>query len=553
MPRDTRRTVLLAGLFLGLFFAALDQTVVGTAMPRIIGDLGGLAIMTWVTTAYMLTSTAIVPIAGKLADLYGRRSIYVAGLLIFMAASVLCGLARDMTHLIAARGLQGVGGGIMMPLSMTIVGDIFPPDERGKWQGLIGAVFGLASIVGPTIGGWLVDYASWPWVFFVNLPLGLLAAAAIHIGLKYEKPLKDRAVIDYAGAASLVVATVALLLGLNLGGTDYPWLSWPIAALLGLSLAAWTIFIIVEKRVAEPILDLALFQNRIFFVTNLIGFLLGLGMFGAIIFLPLFLQGVLGASATGSGNAMIPMMLAMVATSILAGRFAARLAFRDLFIAGMAVMAAGFYLLATMTVHTTQLTATLYIVLLGLGMGLIMPTVTLAVQSAFPAEQRGVATSATQFFRSIGGTLGITLLGVIFNNHSLAVLQNLAIPLPAPLLATARTDPHALFNTLLSPAALAAIPADTQAAILPPLRAALADSLHTVFLVAMAFVIAGILASLLLGDARLETRAPRPAAQDAGVTLFAEGMAVEGEIAAELIPDLIAGDRPRKTQKSPVD
>lgn len=560
MTHDRRRSILLAGLFLGLFFASLDQTVVGTAMPRIIGDLGGLAIMTWVTTAYMLSSTAIVPIAGKLADLYGRRNIYVAGLLIFMAGSALCGLARDMTHLILYRGLQGLGGGIMMPLSMTIVGDIFPPQERGKWQGLIGAIFGLSSVVGPAIGGWIVDFSSWPWVFYVNLPIGILAAAAIYIGLKYEQPLKDKAVIDYAGAVSLVIATVTLLLGLNLGGTDYPWLSWPIAALFAASLVAWAVFIVVERRADEPILDLALFKNRIFFVTNLVGFLLGLGMFGALMFLPLFLQGVIGVSATGSGNSMIPMMLAMVLTSIVAGRLAARFTFRSLFAVGMSITAGGFYLLSTMTVHTTQFVAVLYIILIGLGMGLIMPTVTLAVQSAFPPEQRGVATSATQFFRSIGGTIGMTTLGVVFNNYSVAVMEReffptlAAIPVPpggpfAALLLNARSDPHALFNALLSPAALAVIPPDISLVLMPPLKTALADSLKIVFLVAMLVTIVGILATYLLGDARLEKSGRESPADNAGVLLFAEGMAVEGEIAAELVPDLIAGHRPHPEEK----
>lgn len=264
----TKRKLLLIGLFLGLFFAALDQTVVGTAMPRIIGELGGLSIMTWVTTAYMLTSTTIVPIAGKLADLYGRRMIYVAGITVFIIGSALCGISSSMTQLILFRALQGIGGGIMMPLSMTIVGDTFPEEERGKWQGMIGAMFGLSSVVGPTIGGWIVDNSSWQWVFYVNLPIGLLSAIAIYFGLQGEKRLIDKAVIDYAGALSLVMGTVSLLLGLNLGGTDYPWISVQILGLLGLSLVSWIIFIRVEKKAEEPILSLDLFKNRVFTITN---------------------------------------------------------------------------------------------------------------------------------------------------------------------------------------------------------------------------------------------------------------------------------------------
>lgn len=554
-PMETKRKLLLVGLFLGLFFAALDQTVVGTAMPRIIGELGGLSIMTWVTTAYMLSSTTIVPIAGKLADLYGRRIIYVTGITVFMIGSALCGISSSMTQLILFRGLQGIGGGIMMPLSMTIVGDTFPGEERGKWQGFIGAMFGLSSVVGPTIGGWIVDNSSWQWVFYVNLPIGVVSAVAIYFGLQGEKRLVDKAVIDYAGAISLIVATVALLLGLNLGGTDYPWISAQILGLLGLSLLAWIIFARVENRAAEPILSLDLFKNRIFTITNIIGFLMGLGMFGAIMFLPLFLQGVIGVSATNSGNTMIPMMLSMVVTSIIAGRFISRFSFRSIFATGMFLMAVGFYLLSTMSVHATIVTATLYIVILGIGMGLIMPTVTLAVQSAFTAEKRGVATSATQFFRSIGGTLGMTVFGVVFNYHSKADMEQKFFPVIngvpmfqsgslGAMVQKAHEDPQALFNILLSPATLEAIPLPVQQILLPPLKAVLADSLHLVFLVAMAIILVGMLISYFMGDAGLKKKVERPVAEESGLMLFAEGVVTEMEIAAELVPDLIEGRKP---------
>ncbi|MDF2569979.1 MAG: drug resistance transporter, EmrB/QacA subfamily, partial [Sporomusa sp.] len=252
---------------MGLFFSSLDQTIVGTAMPRIIGELGGLSIMTWVTTSYMLSSTTVVPIAGKLADLYGRRIIYVAGIVIFIFGSALCGLSTNMTQLIVFRGVQGIGGGIMMPLAMTIVGDIFPPEERGKWQGAMGAMFGLASVVGPSIGGWIVDYSSWQWVFYINMPIGILAAVTIYVGLQGEKRLVDKAIIDYAGAFSLIVGTVTMLLGFNLGGTDYPWLSWQIVGLLGTATAAWVFFVFIEGKAEDPLLSLQLFKNRVFTIT----------------------------------------------------------------------------------------------------------------------------------------------------------------------------------------------------------------------------------------------------------------------------------------------
>lgn len=558
MQLESQRKMLLTGLFLALFFSSLDQTVVGTAMPRIIGELGGLSIMTWVTTAYMLTSTTIVPIAGKLADLYGRRIIYVTGLIVFMLGSALCGTSTTMLQLIVYRAIQGIGGGIMMPLAMTIVGDIFPPEQRGKWQGYMGALFGLSSVVGPTIGGWIVDYSSWEWVFYINLPIGILATLTIYLGLKGEKRLTDKVVIDYAGVISLIAGTVSLLLGLNLGGTNYPWGSWPILALFGISVIAWLLFIRVEKKAVDPVLSLELFQNRVFTITNLIGFLMGLGMFGSLTFLPLFLQGVIGISATSAGNTILPMMFSLMITSIIAGRFAARFSFRSIYMSSMLLMAAGFYLLSTMTVDTTQFTAITYIIILGVGMGLVMPMITIAVQSAFSAERRGVATAAAQFFRSIGGTLGITVLGVMFNGYSKNILERDLFPAiqgvsgltTGPLAAMfekARSDPHGLFNILLSPETIKMMPENVREVLLPSLKITLAESLQVVFWGAMLFSIIGIFVSLAMGDARIEKKAKRPLTEEAGVTLFTEGIAPEVEFSAEIVPDLI--DNPKDDTK----
>ncbi len=552
MHSETQHNILLAGLLLGIFFAALDQTVVGTAMPRIIGELGGLSIMTWVTTAYMLTSTIVVPIAGKLADLYGRRVVYVTGIAIFLIGSTLCGTSYSMTQLIVYRGLQGIGGGIMMPLAMIIVGDLFPPDERGKWQGIIGAVFGLSSIVGPAIGGWIVDYTSWHWVFFINLPIGILAASVIYIGLRGEKRLQEKVVIDYCGAVSLIVATLCLLLGLNLGGTDYPWFSWQIVMLFGASFLSWIAFAFVEKNAIEPLVSLTLFENKVFVISNIMGFLMGLGMFGALIFTPLFWQGVIGASATQSGNMTLPMMFSNVVANIFGGRIANRAGLRTIFAAGMTCMTFGFYLLSTMTLGTPLKFAVLYLIVLGFGMGLIMPTVTLAVQNAFPPEQRGVATSATQFSRSIGSTLGMTILGVLFNNHSIAVMAKDFFPKIAAfpelqngpirvLLEKARSDPHSLFNLLLSPDALGMIPVDLQQILLPPLKNALAESLQVVFLAAMFISLVGVGFSLLIDNSPIAKKPSNSQLEDAGVILFAEGGGtMEVELAAEVVPDLVA-------------
>jgi len=550
MSLEIQRKVLLAGLFLGLFFAALDQTVVGTAMPRIIGDLGGLSIMTWVTTAYMLSSTIVVPIAGKLADIFGRRILYVSGIVIFLVGSILCGTSENMTQLIIYRGLQGLGGGIMMPLAMITVGDIFPPQERGKWQGLIGAIFGLASIVGPTIGGWIVDYSSWHWVFFINLPMGMLAASTIYIGLRNEESLSDKVSIDYLGAVSLSLATLCLLLGLNLGGTEYSWSSWQITLLFGLSLIFWITFFNVEKSAQEPILNLALFENRVFVISNIIGFLMGLGMFGALIFTPLFWQGVIGASATQSGNMTLPMMFSNVVASIIGGRLVHRTNLRTMFATGMAFMALGFYLLSTMVLGISLKAPVLYLIILGFGMGLIMPTVTLSVQNVFPQAMRGVATAATQFSRSIGSTLGMTVFGVIFNTYSIKIMNRDFFPKVAALpdlqtgavhgmLENAYSAPYSLFNLLLSPEALAVIDQNKQQFLLPPLKSALAESLRIVFLAAMVVGLIGVAFSLRIGKISIVEKPSKSRSEDAGVLLFAEGVGMKSEIAAELVPDLV--------------
>lgn len=554
MRAAQQRKILLLGLFLALFFSSLDQTVVGTAMPRIIGELGGLSIMTWVTTAYMLTSTTVVPLAGKLADVYGRRIIYIIGLVVFMAGSILCGMSTTMLELIAFRAVQGIGGGIMMPMAMTIVGDIFPIEQRGKWQGMMGALFGLSSVVGPAIGGWIVDYSSWQWVFYINLPIGVLAVCTIAAGLKGEKRRADRAVIDYAGVITLMSGTVSLLLGLNLGGTEYSWISWQVVGLFIVSLISWLLFVRAEKRARDPVLSLELFQNKVFTVTNIVGFLMGLGMFGSLMFLPLYFQGVLGISATASGNTMLPMMTSMMLTSIITGRVAPKVPFRRVYILGMALMAVAFSLLGTMSIHTDRITAIAYIIVLGIGMGIIMPMLTIAVQSTVGPRRRAVATSATQFFRSIGGTLGMAVLGAAFNSYSVNIMRRDFFPvientpgLPgSPLwgmIGKGQEDPHSLFNILLSPGALSVLPADSQAVLLAPLRASLAESLSIVFWGAAFFALLGILASFSLGSAKISRKtAGEP---DAGVTLFAEGIA-SVELAAEFVPDLIDGAKPKR-------
>ncbi|TRY42556.1 MFS transporter [Geobacillus sp. LEMMJ02] len=505
VPTSTirHRPLLITGLIIAMLFAALDGTIVGTAMPRIVGELGGLGVMTWLTTAYMLTSTTVVPIAGKLADLLGRRIVYVSGLVIFMAGSALCGMANDMTELIIYRGIQGLGGGIMMPMAMVVIGDVFTGKERAKWQGVFGGLYGLASVLGPQIGGFIVDHLNWRWVFYINLPVGILATVLIAMGLskyKAEGPVK----FDIAGMATLTVGVVSLLLGLTFGGDRYPWGSWQIVSLFAAAVVFFALFVWAEKRAEEPIIPLRLFRNRTFTLLNGIGFFMSVGMFGAIMFVPFFMQGIVGVSATQSGTIMTPMMITMIIGSVLGGRLVYRIGVKPQLIIGMAVMASAFGLLGTMDVETSKWTATMYMIILGLGTGLVMPILTLALQESFPKSELGVVTSSSQFFRSIGGTFGMTVLGAIMNHRSSALLDERLMPKLEALPAQAKglvdrfagmihDDPQGLYSVLLSPEAMAKIPALLRDMFVPVLKQSLVDSLQSVFLFGLVFIAVGLL------------------------------------------------------------
>ncbi len=514
--KDNKRTLLLVGLIIAMFFSALDGTIVGTAMPRIVGDLGGLSMMTWLTTAYLLTSTTVVPIAGKLADLLGRRVVYVTGLIIFMIASALCGMAENMTQLIIYRGLQGIGGGVLMPMAMIVVGDLFTGAQRARFQGVFGAIFGLASVIGPQVGGWIVDAWNWKWVFYINLPVGIIATILIALGLqgrKHTGPIQ----FDIAGMFTMVVGVVSLLLALSLGGKDYAWDSWQILGLFVLALMGLVGFVIAEIKAKEPILPMYLFKNRTFTSLNLIGFFMSIGMFGAITFVPFFMQGIVGVSATESGMIMTPMMVSMIITSIIGGQLVYKIGIKIQIIIGMLVMAGGFGLLTTLDMDTAKLVATSYMAVIGFGMGLVMPLLTLALQESFSREELGVVTSSSQFFRSIGGTFGITILGAVMNNQAGTALNDKLVPFLNTLPAQASgmvtkfkemiaTNPEGLLQSLFSPEALQQLPAALAEKMTPILKASLMDSLHSVFLVGLVIIAIGAIFTLLLPQIKLSDR-----------------------------------------------
>lgn len=516
IEKNENRTLLLIGLVIAMFFAALDNTIVGTAMPRIVGDLGGVSMMTWLTTAYLLTSTTVVPIAGKLADLLGRRTVYVTGLIVFMVASALCGMANNMTELIIFRGLQGVGGGVMMPMAMIVIGDLFTGKARAKFQGVFGAVFGLASVIGPQIGGWIVDSFNWSWVFYINLPVGIIATILISLGLKGRKqtgPIQ----FDLAGMFTMIVGIVSLLLALSLGGKDYSWDSWQIIGLIVLSIIGLVSFVIVEMKAKEPILPMHLFKNRTFTFLNLIGFFMGVGMFGAITFVPFFMQGILGVSATESGTIMAPMMISMIVASVIGGQLVYKIGLKTQIIIGMFIMAGGFGLLTSLNMDSSKLIATAYMAIIGFGMGLVMPLLTIALQESFSKKELGVVTSSSQFFRSIGGTFGITVLGAVMNARAGTLLTDKLVPflhslpeqasaLTSPLERTIAKNPESLFQMLFSPDALKKMPTELVEKVVPLLRASLMDSLHSVFFTGLLFIIIGMVIAFFLKNVKLTNK-----------------------------------------------
>ncbi len=420
---------ILTGLMLGMLLAALDQTVVGTAMPRVIADLGGQNLI-WVYTAYLLASTVGVPIYGKLSDIYGRRIFFMGGMILFLIGSALSGTSQNMTQLIIYRGIQGLGAGAIMPIAQAIIGDIFPPSERGKWQGLFIAVFGLATILGPLLGGAITDHWGWRWVFYVNMPVGAVALVAAGLTIPGRFTHRQHK-IDTLGSVALILWSVPLLLAISFGGNEYAWDSWQIISLFAFAAVMLIAFVVIELRAAEPIISPRLFKNSIFTVSTVTTFLLSGGMFGAILFLPYFVQDVLGETATNSGVVLTPMMLGFMFSSIVGGQLLSRTGrYKILALAGFVVAAAGMFLLSRMDVNTKDGTLVLNMIVTGLGIGVMMSLFTIVVQNAFPIQRIGEVTSTLTFFRSIGSTIGLTVLGAVMTN---TFTNNLQASIPAPL------------------------------------------------------------------------------------------------------------------------
>jgi EmrB/QacA subfamily drug resistance transporter len=412
-----RKIITMIGVILAMLLAALDQTIVGTALPRIVRELGGADHLIWVVTAYMLASTVTVPIYGKLSDLYGRKWFFFGGIVIFLIGSILCGLSQDMFQLILFRVIQGIGGGAIMGNAFAIIADLFEPAERAKWQGVLGGVFGLSSVIGPALGGFLTDNASWRAVFYVNIPLGLVALGFIGFLMpRVASTIKDK-VIDFWGAGLLVTTLVPLLLALSFGGREHAWNSGFILGLLAVAVASLAGFLWAEHKAKEPIIPLSLFKNRVFTTSVIVTFLTAAAMFGAIVYIPLFAQLVQGVSATDSGTILTPLMVGLIGASVISGQIISRTGkYRNLAIVGVGLLVVALLWLSTITPTVTHFQLLMHMIFLGLSLGLTMPVFNIAVQNAFDQSKVGVVTASTQLFRSVGGTVGTAVLGAVFSN-----------------------------------------------------------------------------------------------------------------------------------------
>ncbi|HKT40693.1 MAG TPA: MDR family MFS transporter [Ktedonobacterales bacterium] len=524
---DRKQLILaLAGVLLCILVSALDQTIVGTALPRIVSELNGFDRYSWVVTAYLLTATCVIPIAGKLSDQFGRKPILIFGVVVFVLGSALCGRSATMDELIIFRGLQGIGAGALQSGAFASIGDLFTPQERGRWQGVIAATFGLASVLGPSLGGWITDNLGWRWVFYVNLPVGAVALITLIIGFPATGNRRGNRRIDWIGVATIVAAVVPLLVALTWAGAAYPWGSPQVIGTLALSLAMFVAFVLVESRGANPLLPLDLFRNQIFTAAFLASFFVGPLLLGLGIYLPLYVQGVLQQSATSSGAVITPLTLAVVVTNILGGQIVSRTGhYQRVAIVGLLICMFGILLLLGMGLHTDNVALVRNMIIIGLGLGFVLPVYTIAVQNALPYNRLGVVTSSVQFSRSIGSTIGISVLGAIVANVFATSFASAQTPELKRILAAAAAQKHAIPvdpQVLVSPHTQQAIQAIFMAALGPQAGQALynqflaavsnglLDGVHASFIAMLVMAVATFVATLFLKEIPLRTTIASP-------------------------------------------
>jgi EmrB/QacA subfamily drug resistance transporter len=512
LPRQ-QVIVTFIGVLFAVFLGALDQTIVATAMPDIVTDLGGFSHYTFITTAYLITSTVFIPVTGRLVDVFGRKWFYTAGIAIFVLGSLLSGLSHTLTELIIYRAFQGIGAGIMIANAFVVIGDLFPPAQRGRYQSYISVIFGLASVIGPLLGGYITDTISWNWIFFINVPLGIIVIILFVFYFPSLRPAAATERVDYPGIVLLMLTTVPLMLALSWAEVEYPWFSPEIIGMLVFSLIMALAFYIVERRNPEPVLPLRFFTDRTVSVSMAVSLFTGFAMFGAIIFIPLYFQGVLGLSATSSGSFLTPMMLGVVAGSLTAGQLLSRGGghYKVLGIVGLAVMSVGMALLFTLTTNTSYAIAVLYIVVAGLGLGVTFPLYPVIVQNVVPYKSMGVVVSSIPFNRFLGGAFGLAILGSILTTRFAADFLN-RIPeavkqvVPPDRLSALAHNPQALISlqaqndlkAALAPLGSEAGPLFNQ--ILQSLRQSLTSALTEIFIISFAMTVVAFLIHLLIKE-----------------------------------------------------
>jgi len=503
MPTRRSTLLIIGGLLTGLLLAALDQTIVATAGPTIISDLGGLSLYAWVFSAYILTQTVALPIFGKLSDLYGRRRFFVLGLAIFMGGSILSGASQNIDELIVFRAIQGIGSGAFFPIALAIVGVSFPPGMRGRLQGIFASVFGIAAVVGPSAGSYIVDAINWRWIFYINLPLGVISFALIMLGVKESRNSNARRSIDIFGVSTLTAWVILLILGFLDGGTTFPWYSWQEALTFAGAAVLFVAFLVIERRAPEPVIPLDLFRIRTVSSASAVAFLRGVSFFAVISFIPLFVQAALGGSVSDGRNALYGFLLPLIVTAIIGGQLAVRTGYRGVIFGGLAVMTVGMYLLTGISQTSTVVDIAERSAIMGFGAGLTFASIVIAVQYAVPREKIGVASSLAQFMSNLGASIGLAILGAIQANTFGAKLSGILQALPPQGQAAAAPflgNPNLVGQVLATPAALAQITTKSPAlaAFVPQLRVAFASSITPLLWVSFGMGVVALAASVFI-------------------------------------------------------